>query len=142
MRKWTPAVSAAPSSSRLDETECEQVKDTMLHVWEDDTRVSYGAGLLMWHCFCDAKGVTEQERAPAAQELLSAFVAHMAAAYSGKTIAGYLSGIRAWHLLHSVPWVLDKKEMDTMLRAADKLTPNALKKKKCQPYTLYFISAI
>jgi hypothetical protein len=96
----------------------------------------------MWHCFCDAKGVTEQERAPAAQELLSAFVAHMAAAYSGKTIAGYLSGIRAWHLLHSVPWVLDKKEMDTMLRTADKLTPNASKKKNRQPYTLDFISAI
>jgi hypothetical protein len=142
MRKWTPAVSTAPSSSRLDETERERVKDTMLHAWEDDTRVSYGAGLLMWHCFCDAKGVTEQERAPAAQELLSAFVAHMAAAYSGKTIAGYLSGIRAWHLLHSVPWVLDKKEMDTMLHAADKLTPNASKKKKRQPYTLDFISAI
>ena len=104
--------------------------------------MAYGAGLLMWHCFCDSKGVTERERAPASQGLLSAFVAHMAAAYSGKTIAGYLSGVRAWHLLHGIPWALEKKEMDIMLRAADKLTPNTSRRKKRLPYTPAFIIAI
>ena len=114
----------------------------MLHAWEEDTRIAYGAGLLMWHCFCDSKNIPEESRAPATQPLLSAFVAYMAAAYSGKTISGYLSGVRAWHLLHSVPWVLDKKEMDTMLRAADKLTPASSKRKKRRPYTPDFISAV
>ena len=113
----------------------------MLHAWEE-TRISYGAGLLMWHCFCDSKGLPEAERAPASQVLLSAFVAHMAAAYSGKTISNYLNGVRAWHLLHGLPWVLDKREMDTMLRAADKLTPSSSKKEKRRPYTPEFISAI
>ena len=114
----------------------------MLHAWEEDTRILYGAGLLMWHCFCDSRAVPETARAPASQAMLSAFVAYMAAAYSGKTIAGYLSGVRAWHLLHSLPWTLEKKEMDTMLRAADKLTPSTSKRKKRCPYTPSFISAI
>ena len=114
----------------------------MIHAWEEETRASYGAGLLMWHCFCDSKGVLERERAPAKQSLLSAFVAHMATAYSGKTIANYLSVVRAWHLLHSIPWTLEKKEMEVMLRAAEKLTPETSKKKKRLPYTPSFISAI
>jgi hypothetical protein len=114
----------------------------MVHVWEEDTRTTYGAGLLMWHCFCDDRGVQERERAPASQSSLSAFVAHMATAYSGKTIANYLNGVRAWHILHRVPWVLEKKEMDTMLRAADKLTPSTSRKKQRLPYTPAFIVAI
>ena len=114
----------------------------MLHAWEEDTRIAYGAGLLMWHCFCDSKSVPETARAPADQGLLSGFVAYMAAAYSRKTIAGYLSGVRAWHILHGLPWALNKQEMDTMLRAADKLTPNSSKRKKRRPYTPDFISAV
>ena len=114
----------------------------MVHAWEEDTRTAYGAGLLMWHCFCDDKSVPEQDRAPATQTLLSAFVAHMAAAYAGRTISNYLNGVRAWHILHSVLWGLEKKEMDTMLRAAEKLTPEAAKRKKRRPYTPDFITAI
>ena len=144
LREWTPIplASASPDLTALSVVERERVKDTMLHAWEEDTRVSYGAGLLIWHCFCDSRSVPEAARAPASQALLSAFVAYMAAAYSGKTIAGYLSGVRAWHLLHSLPWVLDKKEMDTMLQAADKLTPSTSKRKKHCPYTPNFISAV
>ena len=113
-----------------------------MHAWEEETRVSYGSGLLMWHIFCDNKQVPEAQRAPAAQSLLSAFVAHLATANSGKTIANYLNGVRAWHLLHSLPWVLQRQEMDLMLRAADKLTPASSKRKKHCPYTPDFISAI
>ena len=126
----------------LSETDRERVKDTMMHAWEEDTRASYGAGLLMWHCFCDGRATPEAEQAPASQALLSAFVAHMAAAYSGKTISNYLNRVRAWHLLHSIPWVLEKNEMDAMLQAADKLTPSSSKRKKHRLYTPDFISAV
>ncbi|KAH8978586.1 hypothetical protein EDB92DRAFT_1807287 [Lactarius akahatsu] len=141
IRMWTPVYPCTTPSDghTLDETERERVKDTMLHAWEEDTRTTYGSGLLMWHCFCDEKQVPERERAPAGQSLLSAFVAHMATAYSGKTISGYLSGIQAWHILHSIPWALEKNEMDTMLRAASKLTPNTSKMKQRLPYTPEFI---
>ena len=69
------------------------MKEIMIHAWEEDTRVAYGAGLLMWHCFCDEKGIPEEGRALAMQDLVSVFVAHLAAAYSGRTISGYLNGV-------------------------------------------------
>ena len=80
----------------------------MIHAWEEDTREAYGTGLLMWHCFCNSRATPEQQRAPADQASLSAFVAHLAAAYSSKTITNYLHGIRAWHVLNSIPWLLKK----------------------------------
>ena len=142
---WIPTCdrpSPSPDAPALGEVELERIKDTMVHAWEEYTRETYGTGLLMWHCFCDEKGVPEKERAAAGQTLLSAFVAHMASAYSGKTISSYIYGVRAWHILHSVPWMIEKKEMNTMLRAADKLTPSSSKRKKQRPYTPNFISAV
>ena len=144
LRKWVPAPNPSQTADQSgpSEAERERIKDLMVHAWEEDMRVSYGAGLLMWHCFCDEKGVPEESRAPATQALLSAFVAHMAAAYSGKTIAGYLNGVRTWHILHGLQCALEKKEMDTMLHAADKLTPSSSKRKKRQPYTPEFIATV
>ena len=144
LRQWIPTSSQAAESNptTLNEAERERIKDTMVHAWEEDTREAYGSGLLMWHCFCDDRAIPEQGRAPASQTLLSAFVAHMASAYSGKTISNYLHGVRAWHVLHSVPWQLNKIEMDTMLRAAEKLTPASSKRKKRRPYTPGFIVAL
>ncbi|KAF8468597.1 hypothetical protein DFH94DRAFT_638404 [Russula ochroleuca] len=114
----------------------------MIHAWEEDTREAYGTGLLMWHCFCDRGAIPEIERAPANQPLLSAFVAHLAAVYLGKMISNYLHGVRAWHILNGVPWLLEKWEMDTMLCTADKLTPPSSKKKRRCPYTPKFIGVL
>ena len=144
LRKWTP-VSQPPEHTdtvTFIGAEQEQVKEMMLHAWEEDTRTGYGAGLLMWHCFCNEKGVLEESRALASQELLSVFVAHLAAAYSGRMISGYVNGVQAWHILHGLRWVLNKQEMDTMLKEADKLMPNASKQKKHQPYIPEFITMI
>ena len=144
LQSWIPALSAqvTPSMPALDEAGRDHVKDTMMHAWEEETRISYGLGLLMWHVFCNDKGVPETQRALAKQPLLSAFVAHLATAYSGKTIANYLNGVWAWHLLHSLPWALQKQEMDLMLHTTDKLMPTTSKRKKHCPYTPKFISAI
>lgn len=144
LRQWIPISSQAAedNTTNPNEGERERIKDTMVHAWEEDTREAYGSGLLMWHCFCDDRAIAEQERAPASQTLLSGFVAHMASAYSGKTIANYLHGVRAWHILHSIPWQLNKNEMDAMLRAAEKLTPASSKRKKRCPYTPDFIVAL
>ena len=117
LRQWAPAPlilgqTCMPGSSSAEQA-C--VKDTMLHVWEEDTQVSYSTGLLMWHCFCDMKGMPESERALTTQALLSAFVTHLASAYSGKTIAGYINGMHAWHILNNLPWALDVTISDLAL---------------------------
>ena len=95
LRKWTP-VSQPPEHTdtvMFIGAEREQVKEMMLHAWEEDTCTAYGAGLLMWHCFCDKKGVSEESRAPASQDLLSVFIAHLVAAYSERTILGYMNRV-------------------------------------------------
>jgi hypothetical protein len=64
LRLWAPTIPQPPvqGNSVLSEAERTRIKDTMIHAWEEDTRASYGAGLLMWHCFCDSKGVPEPDR--------------------------------------------------------------------------------
>ena len=80
--------------------------------------------------FCDKKSIPEADRAPVSQLLLMSFISTLAAAYSGSAISNYVCGIRAWHLLHGIPWKIDKPELDTLLKAAEKLTPPSSKRKK------------
>ena len=112
LRQWAPAplVLGQASTPGSSSAEQERVKDTMLHAWEEDMRVSYSAGLLMWHCFCDMKGMPKSERALTTQALLSTFVAHLASAYLGKMIAGYINSMRAWHILNNLLWPWRKRQ--------------------------------
>ena len=114
----------------------------MAHAWEVDTHALYGSGLLNFIVFCDKKNIPEVDRAPASHVLLLSFVSTLAAAYSGSAISNYLYGIRAWHILHGIPWRLEKPEMDTILKAAEKLTPPSSRQKKWRPYTINFMLAI
>ncbi len=146
---WLPLNSAKDngyianhSRNSLSFADQHRIPEVMIHAWEEDTRETYGSGLLVFHVFCDSNGTPESERAPAAQPLLSAFVASLAASYAGKTISNYFYGVRAWHILHGIPWKLEKAEMDTMLRAAEKLTPISSKRKPRRPYTPDFMNAL
>jgi hypothetical protein len=134
--------SSIPGRNTLSFADQRRIPEVMIHAWEEDTRETYGSGLLVFHVFCDSNGTSESDRAPASQPLLSAFVANLAASYSGRTISNYFYGVQAWHILHGVPWRLNKVEMDTMLRAAEKLTPVASKRKPRRPFTPDFIGAL
>ncbi|KAJ6529789.1 hypothetical protein B0H19DRAFT_1082894 [Mycena capillaripes] len=74
--------------------------------------------------------------------LLASFLAAVAGLNAGKTLENYLSGARAWHILHGVTWVPNKAECDAFLRAAAALQPKSSHKKKRQPYTLEIILTI
>lgn len=126
----------------MSEADYQRVTEVMSHAWEESTRESYGAGLLVFHVYCDSKDIPETARAPASQPLISSFIASLAASYSGKTIANYLHGVRAWHILHGIRWCLNQAETEAMLRAAEKLTPANAKRKQRRPYTTDFITAI
>jgi len=66
----------------------------------------------------------------------------MAGHYSGKTISNYVFGVRAWHVLHGVPWSLNDPEVEALLKAANSLTPASSKRSKREPYTIDLIIAI
>jgi len=70
------------------------------------------------------------------------FVSTLAAAYSGSAISNYIYGIWAWHLLHRIPWKINKPKLEALLKAAEKLTPPSSRRKKRHPYTIDFMQAI
>lgn len=114
----------------------------MLFAWAESIRESYDSGLLVFHVFCDSRSIPESERAPADSLLISTFIAFTAGSYSGKTIANYVFGVRAWHILHGMCWALNDEEIDALLKATENLTPSSSKRKKRRPYTIEFICAI
>lgn len=141
LRFWRPRTTQ-PLGPPGSETDLARILDVMSHAWEEGTRESYGSGLLVFHVFCDKKGVPEHDRAPVSQLLLSTFISHLAGSYSGKTLKNYFYGICAWHILHRTPWHLNEPEMDVMLTAAAKLTPPKSKRKKRRPYTVAYIEKL
>jgi len=130
------------TASSVPHADAQRIQDVMIHAWASSTREAYGSGILAYHVYCDSKSIEESSRAPAASTLISAFISAMAGLYAGKTIASYVYGIRAWHILHGIAWVLNDNEVDALLKAAINLTPESSKRKKRQPYTVEFITSI
>ncbi|TFY58121.1 hypothetical protein EVJ58_g6608 [Rhodofomes roseus] len=91
---------------------------------------------------CDRRNIPERERAPARDATIQLFVATLAGSYNGDTIRNYVYGVRAWHIVHGVPWHRNKDELDTLLRAALKLTPAVSQRKPRRPWTVAFLTAI
>lgn len=54
----------------------------------------------------------------------------MAGHYSAKTIVNYISGVRAWHVLHGLTWSLNDMETEALLKAAISLAPASTKRSK------------
>jgi hypothetical protein len=114
----------------------------MSNAWADSTRETYSAGILVYHVYCDVKGVPEVLRAPASQHIITAFITSLAGSYSGSTIHNYIHGIRAWHILHGLEWKLNPLEMEAILKGANRLSPPSSKRKKRLPYTPEFIRGV
>jgi site-specific recombinase XerD len=126
----------------LGQSDLERVLDVMSQAWAEGTRETYGSGLLTFHVYCDRKVIPELQRIPTSHILLSTFISELAGAYSGKTIANYIYGIRAWHLLHGVSWLHNDPEIEALLKAATRLTPPSSKRKKRWPYTPDFMAKL
>ena len=67
---------------------------------------------------------------------------HRAGSYSASTIKNYVAGVRAWHILHRLPWKLSDEQVEVMVRAAKTITPAASKRKPRDPYTIPTLLAI
>ncbi|KAH8074944.1 hypothetical protein BXZ70DRAFT_911531 [Cristinia sonorae] len=114
----------------------------MAHAWADSTQETYGSGLLAFHTFCDIKGIPEANRTPVDTDLMASFVSTLAGTYAGSTIRNYFAGVRAWHILHRIPWSLDKPTMDAILKAGDVTAPRSSKKKPHKPVLVATLIAI
>jgi hypothetical protein len=57
-------------------------------------------------------------------------------------LANYTAGLKAWHLLHGHPWVVDSKELKAILDGALALAPATSKTAKRNPFTVDTLATI
>ncbi|KAF5346190.1 hypothetical protein D9756_011123 [Leucocoprinus leucothites] len=143
LRKWLP-VNATPHTpgASLPDPELDRIRSLREQAWDESTRICYGASLLVFHVFCDSKDIPEDHRAPAPHSLIASFITALAGCYSGSTITNYVSGVRAWHLLHAMKWEADKADIDILIRAAEKTAPASVKRPRRDPYTVDYIISL
>lgn len=115
--------------------------DVLLVSVEPKTRENYGSGLLRFHQFCDSLSVTEEQRMPASEILLAAFIAHWVGKVASTTADTWLAGIHFWHQLNNAPW-----NGSSLLRRSktglSKLVPESSKRTRRPPVTLDHMHAL
>ncbi|CDO73030.1 hypothetical protein BN946_scf185007.g84 [Trametes cinnabarina] len=145
--KWTPSSSrrqrdANGDASQLSPEDIQRITDVSAFAWAESTLGTYGTGLLIFHVFCDLRSIPEGHRAPADELLILAFVASIAGSYAQSAISNYVAGVRAWHILHGLPWNVDKNRYDAALAGAAQLAPPASKRPSRTPLALQEIASM
>lgn len=136
--RWQPPPSAnASTGSPLDRR---RVFDVAAHAWSENTRQTYGSGLLIFHAFCDANAIAEDTRAPADRALVSLFIANLAGSYSVSAITNYIAALAAWHTLHGLSWCTNEAEVMILIKGAARLAP--ARKALRPPFTVSMLSAV
>jgi hypothetical protein len=128
--------------TNLEEGDLTRIEEVLQETFAPNTRSTYGTGLLMFHIFCDHKGIGEEHRAPINQTVLSSFISTLAGTYGGNTIRNYVYGIRAWHIIHGAAWKINDHEVEALLKAGNKLSPKEARRKEKQPWTLEYLTGI
>ena len=124
----------------LSEADFNRILSVIDASWGSNTKAAYGAGLLVFHVFCDSRNVPEIDRCPVSQPLLLSFISTCAGTYSGNTLSNYIAGIRAWHMLHGRPWLLDPVTLKATIEGAARLAPPSAKRPQRNPFTPDIIS--
>ena len=124
------------------DSDLERILDVINVSWATGTRDAYGAGLLVYHVFCDSCNVPEEERGPASPILVIAFISSCAGSYAGGTLASYVFTIRAWHILHRLSWSMDNLQVKAALTGATILAPPASRCPKQAPVTVGLMECI
>jgi hypothetical protein len=126
----------------MSESDLARILEVINVSWAKGTRDTYGAGLLVYHVFCDLRGIPEGERSPASPILIIAFISSCAGSYAGGTLASYVFAIRAWHILHGLAWSMDDLQVKAALVGAAVLAPPTSKRPKRAPVTVEMMERI
>lgn len=114
--------------------------NVLSHAYGARTLQTYGSGLLVFHVFCDSRDIPDTERAPAARALISLFIANLAGLYSASAISNYISGLAAWHTIHRLDWLANKREVDALIKGATATAPP--RKAPRPPFTVSMLQQI
>ncbi|KAJ7048732.1 hypothetical protein C8F01DRAFT_918387, partial [Mycena amicta] len=97
-----------------------RIFEGLLGAHVDETRESYGAGLLRFNQFCDREQIAESSRMPADRLLLAAFVADALGTCTGKCIRNWLNGLHLWHTFNDAPWHGNEGFLPALKRSGDR----------------------
>ena len=141
---WKPTFTRSSDNltAEITDADLDRLITVINSSWQSTTRETYGAGLLVFHVFCDQRLIPEDQRCPADPLLMLTFISSCAGAYSGKTLANYFYAVRAWHTLHGAPWQMNAAEMKAALDGAAILAPPSSRRAKRSPMTLGIISSL
>lgn len=142
LRLWRPSSSRSGEPITLADTDLDRILEVINVSWAQGTRETYGAGLLVYHVFCDSRNIPDDVRCPASPLLIVTFISSCAGSYSGSALANYVFGVRAWHILHGLPWVMDDAQVKAALTGATNLAPPTSKRPKREPFTVSLIETI
>lgn len=84
-------------------------------------------GLLVYIVLADTQGIPEDARCPASSLTVAMFIVVCPGPYAGSTLANYICGVRAWHIIHRATWTMDLHVQAALVGAA-KLAPPKSKK--------------
>ena len=144
LRLWKPTFVRSPEHliEEITDNDLDRLISVINSSWQPATCETYGAGLLVFHIFCDLRLVPEIFRCPADPLLMLTFISSCAGSYSRKTLANYFYAVRAWHTLHGAPWCMNATEMKAALDGAAILAPPSSKRLKRLPLTIDIISSL
>ncbi|KAJ7084922.1 hypothetical protein C8R44DRAFT_894032 [Mycena epipterygia] len=97
-----------------------RIYEGLLRATTEQTRETYGAGMLRYHQFCDRERIGENARMPADRLLLAAFIAEAVGTCSGKCLRNWLNGLRLWHLFNDAEWHGDEGWLPSLKKAGDR----------------------
>lgn len=112
---------------------------SLANALEPKTQASYGAGLLRFTQYCDARGIPEAAHMPADEPLLAMFVAQYVGVRQATYIANWLAGLAFWHTMNLAPWRGDCL-LRSLKQAAVRMAPD--KKDKRPPVTVEHLHAL
>lgn len=147
IRIWTPptarhSLDSSGTPTNLNKRDLDKIREIINEAYAPTTRSSYGTGLYAFHFFCDHKDISEEHRSPVNPTVLASFISTMVGIYGGSTIRNYVYGIRAWHIIHGIPWNTNREEVDALLKAGRRLTPKEAKRAEKKPWTIEYLKTI
>lgn len=113
LRLWRPTLDRGgfELGSELTNEHVEIIVSLIISSYVSGTRGVYGSGLLVFNIFCDKNGIPDPLRCPASTPLVLLFISQCAGFYSGSTLANYVFGVKAWHIVHGQPWSIDDDQI-------------------------------
>ncbi|CAD6903052.1 unnamed protein product [Tilletia laevis] len=120
----------------------ERVSRTLMASWAKSTLDSYASAVLQWYAWATAVDLPEQLIFPIKPRTLVDFIANSAGIYNGKTISKWVSGLRAYHIIHGAHLKSQDETVKQALRGAARQTPATAIKPPRIPYTAAILIAL